>query len=54
MEREPHYINVTVHVDPANKGNILLYKHWDDEEYYKEDHMRTPHLQQFMKKRWFS
>src|SRR5688572_12900855 len=48
VKREPNYVNIIIHVDPKDKSNILLYEQWANEEYYKGDHMKTPHLQQFM------
>lgn len=48
VRKEPYYVNVIIHVDPIDKSNILLYEHWSNEEYYKGDHLKTSHLQQFM------
>ena len=48
VKKEPHYVNILIHVDPADNSNILLYEQWANEDYYKGEHMRTPHLQQFM------
>jgi len=31
-----------------DNSNILLYEIWANEDYYKGEHMKTPHLQQFM------
>jgi quinol monooxygenase YgiN len=47
-KKEPHYVNIIIHVDPMDKSNILLYEQWADEAYYKGEHMKTAHLQQFM------
>ncbi len=48
VKKEPHFVNIKMLVDPADKTNILLYEEWDSEAYYKGDHMGTPHLQKFM------
>ena len=48
VKKEPHYVNIIIHVDPMDKSNILLYEQWADEAYYKGEHMKTAHLQQFM------
>ena len=48
VKNEPHFVNIKMLVDPADKTNILLYEEWSDEEYYKGDHMNTPHLQKFI------
>lgn len=49
VEKEPNYVNVTMLVDPADPTSILLYEQWQDEAYYKGEHMQTAHLQQFIK-----
>jgi len=48
VKNEPSYISIIVHVDPIDKSNILLYEQWSDEDYYKGNHLKTQHLQQFM------
>jgi len=48
VKKEPHFVNIKMFVDPADKTNILLYEEWSDEEYYKGDHMNTTHLQKFI------
>ena len=48
VKKEPNYVKIVMHVDPNDKTNILLYEEWSDEEYYKGDHMQTPHLQKFI------
>lgn len=48
VEKEPHYSNVSMLVDPTDSTNILLFEQWNDESYYKGDHMKTTHLQQFI------
>jgi quinol monooxygenase YgiN len=46
---EPHYIDIALHVDPADRSNILLIERWSDAGYYTGAHMQTPHLQEFIK-----
>ncbi|MEO6490046.1 MAG: antibiotic biosynthesis monooxygenase [Ferruginibacter sp.] len=48
VKKEPHYVNIIVHLDADDKSNILLYEQWSNEVYYKGDHLKTKHLQQFM------
>ena len=48
VKKEPHFVNIKMLVDPADKTNILLYEEWSDASYYKGDHMNTAHLQKFM------
>ncbi|WP_026896904.1 putative quinol monooxygenase [Daejeonella oryzae] len=48
VKTEPNFVKINIHVDPADPSNILLYEHWSNEEYYKGDHMKTPHLLQFI------
>ena len=48
VKNEPNYVSIIIHIDPIDKSNILLYEQWSSEEYYKGDHLKTPHLQQFM------
>lgn len=48
VKKEPHFVNIKMFVDPADKTNILLYEEWSDEVYYKGDHMNTTHLQKFI------
>ena len=48
VKHEPNYVSIVIHVDPVDKSNILLYEQWSNEEYYKGDHLKTPHLQQFI------
>ena len=48
VKKEPNYVNIIIHVDPIDKSNILLYEQWANEDYYKGEHMKTPHLIQFM------
>ena len=48
VKKEPHFVNIKMLVDPADKTNIMLFEEWADEDYYKGDHMKTPHLQKFI------
>jgi len=48
VKKEPHFVNIKMFVDSADKTNILLYEEWSDEVYYKGDHMNTTHLQKFI------
>ena len=48
VKDEPNYVSIIIHVDPFDKSNILLYEQWSNEDYYKGDHLKSVHLQQFM------
>lgn len=48
VKKQPHFIAIKLHVDPKDKSNILLYEEWEDDTYFKTDHMETGHLQKFM------
>jgi quinol monooxygenase YgiN len=48
VKKEPAYVSILIHVDPADRTNILLYEQWSDADYYKGAHMKTAHLQQFI------
>ncbi|WP_242157229.1 putative quinol monooxygenase [Aestuariivivens sediminis] len=48
VRKEPHFGSITLHVDPNDSTNILLYEAWDDISYYNTEHMNTPHLKAFM------
>ena len=48
VRSEPHYVNISVHIDPSDRSNILLYEQWSNEDYYRNDHMKTTHLQSFI------
>lgn len=49
VKKEPHFVNIKLHVDPKDKTNILLYEEWSDESYFISEHMATEHLQKFIK-----
>lgn len=48
VKKEDHYVSVTLHVDPDDNSNIMLYEVWDDVFYYKNPHMKTEYMQQFI------
>lgn len=48
VREEPGYIKVALHVDREDPTHILLIEQWEDEAYYKGDHMNTAHLQRFI------
>jgi quinol monooxygenase YgiN len=48
VKKEPNFVNIKVLVDPEDKTNIMLFEEWSDEVYYKGEHMKTPHLQNFI------
>ena len=48
VKKEDHFVSLRVHVDQNDNSNILLYEEWDDELYYKNQHMKTEHLQKFI------
>jgi quinol monooxygenase YgiN len=48
VKNEPNFVNITLHTDPKNSSNILLYEEWSDKAYYNGDHMNTKHLRSFM------
>jgi quinol monooxygenase YgiN len=48
VKKEDHFVNLRLHVDQNDNSNILLYEEWDDELYYKNQHMKTEHLQEFI------
>jgi quinol monooxygenase YgiN len=48
VKREPHYLGISLLVNPANPAAILLYEQWADADYYRGAHMQTPHLQAFI------
>ncbi|HEY0668747.1 MAG TPA: antibiotic biosynthesis monooxygenase family protein, partial [Sphingobacteriaceae bacterium] len=47
VKKEDHFIKIKLHVDQTDNSNILLYEEWDDEQYYKNQHMKTAHLKKF-------
>jgi len=48
VKKEPNFVGITMHIDPKDNSNILLYEEWRDETYYNGDHMKTEHLQNFI------
>ena len=49
VEKEDHFVRISIYIDPADNSNILLHEEWENEEYYRNEHMNTEHLQLFMK-----
>ncbi|MBK7109550.1 MAG: antibiotic biosynthesis monooxygenase [Chitinophagales bacterium] len=48
VEKEDHFIQINMYVDPNDNSNILLSEQWDNEDYYKTEHMKTEQLQNFI------
>ena len=48
VRKEPNFVSITMHVDPNDDTNVLLYEEWEDASYYNNEHMNTPHLKAFM------
>ena len=48
VKKEPNFVSITLHIDPKDNSNILLYEEWSDEAYYNGEHMKTEHLQSFI------
>lgn len=48
VKKEPNFVRITMHVDPNDPTNILLYEQWESLVYYQGDHMKTPHLTAFV------
>lgn len=48
VEKEKHFKKINMYIDPNDNSNILLHEEWEDENYYKNDHMKTEHLQKFI------
>ena len=48
VKLEPHFEDLKLHVDTHDNTNIFLYEVWSNEAYYKGDHMKTEHLQEFI------
>lgn len=49
VKKEPHFMSIKLHIDPKDATNILLYEEWHNADYYNNEHMKTPHLQKFMR-----
>jgi len=47
VKNEPHFVKITLHLDPKDESNILLYEEWTDEAYYNGDHLKTNQLKSF-------
>ena|SRR5690606_19576968 len=48
VKKEEHFVEIKLHIDPKDNSNILLYEVWEDESYYKNQHMKTDHLEKFI------
>lgn len=48
VKKEDHFVSIRLHVDQEDNSNIMLYEEWEDELYYKNQHMATDHLQDFI------
>lgn len=49
VRQEPHFVDIKLHIDPIDSTNILLYEEWEDQDYYKDQHRKTPYQRDFMK-----
>jgi quinol monooxygenase YgiN len=49
MELEPACHGIYVHDDPKNPQRLLIIEHWESEESFTGPHMRTQHMQSFLK-----
>lgn len=48
VKKEPHFVSITMHIDPNDDTNIMLYEEWEDVDYYNGAHMNTDHIKAFM------
>ena len=48
VKQEPNFVSITMLTDKNDPSVIMLYEEWSNETYYHGDHMKTPHLQDFM------
>jgi len=48
IKKEDHFVMIKMMVDPNDNSNILLYEVWEDEQYYRGEHMQKEHLQEFI------
>lgn len=48
VKQEPNFVSITMLTDKNDPSVIMLYEEWCNETYYHGDHMKTPHLQDFM------
>lgn len=48
VKEEPYFKSIKMLINSDDKTEILLYEEWDDINYYQNEHMNTPHLQQFI------
>lgn len=47
-EKEDHFVELKIYVDPDDNSKILVQEEWENAEYYKNEHMKTEHYQKFM------
>lgn len=47
-EKEKHFVELKIFVDPDDNSTILVQEEWDDAGYYQNDHVKTAHYQKFM------
>ena len=50
MANEPACHGIRVHEDSKNPQRLMIIESWDSEEIFTGPHMRTPHMQSFLKK----
>lgn len=48
VKKEPHFVNIKLHIDSKDETNILLYEEWNDASYYNSKHLQSTHLQKFI------
>src|SRR5690606_17231182 len=48
VKKEDHFVSIDLHVDQANNANIMLFERWNDEGYYRNQHMQTRHMKDFI------
>lgn len=48
VKKEDHFVMLKIMMDPNDNSNILLYEVWENEQYYRNEHMQTDHLQEFI------
>jgi|SRR4051812_14318374 quinol monooxygenase YgiN len=50
MANEPACHGITVHEDPRNLQRLMIIERWENEEIFTGPHMRTAHMQAFLKR----
>ncbi len=46
-KKEDNFKQIRMYIDPNDNSNILIYEEWGNEVYYRNEHMKTEHLQKF-------